>query len=87
MIFIMFQLPCGGIGVDSDTYFNDTFTPAAARSAVGCVVELSMVVADGRLKNGFAVVRPPGHHAEPNQVCHRGGSRLRLLCPQQVAQW
>lgn len=36
----------------------------AARLAVGCVVELAFKVATGELKNGFAVVRPPGHHAE-----------------------
>ncbi|VDK42022.1 unnamed protein product, partial [Gongylonema pulchrum] len=29
------QLPCGGIGVDSDTYFNDASTQLAARIAVG----------------------------------------------------
>lgn len=61
-------MPCGGIGVDSDTYFNDAFTPSAARLAVGCCVELSVAVAEGRLKNGFAIVRPPGHHAEPDQA-------------------
>uniref|UniRef100_A0A8C3KUA4 Histone deacetylase n=1 Tax=Chrysolophus pictus TaxID=9089 RepID=A0A8C3KUA4_CHRPC len=36
----------------------------AARLAVGCVIELVFKVATGELKNGFAVVRPPGHHAE-----------------------
>ncbi|NXW04539.1 HDAC4 deacetylase, partial [Fregetta grallaria] len=34
------------------------------RLAVGCVIELVFKVATGELKNGFAVVRPPGHHAE-----------------------
>jgi len=62
------QLPCGGIGVDSDTYFNDTFTPAALRAAVGCAVELCLAIVEGRVSNGFAIIRPPGHHAEPNQV-------------------
>ncbi|GAB0184545.1 histone deacetylase 9 [Grus japonensis] len=32
--------------------------------AVGCVIELAARVASRELKNGFAVVRPPGHHAE-----------------------
>ncbi|CAJ0962307.1 unnamed protein product, partial [Ranitomeya imitator] len=36
-------LPCGGIGVDSDTVWNELHSPPA---------------------NGFAVIRPPGHHAE-----------------------
>ncbi|XP_072350554.1 histone deacetylase 4-like, partial [Scyliorhinus torazame] len=34
--------------------------------AVGCVLELSFKVASRQLKNGFAIVRPPGHHAEPS---------------------
>ncbi|XP_060732818.1 histone deacetylase 4 isoform X5 [Tachysurus vachellii] len=58
------RLPCGGIGVDSDTIWNEVHSSSAARLAVGSVVELVFKVASGELKNGFAVVRPPGHHAE-----------------------
>uniref|UniRef100_A0A8C5A1I1 Histone deacetylase n=1 Tax=Gadus morhua TaxID=8049 RepID=A0A8C5A1I1_GADMO len=58
------RLPCGGIGVDSDTIWNDVHSSSAARLAVGSVVELVFKVASGEIKNGFAVVRPPGHHAE-----------------------
>uniref|UniRef100_A0A8C2CPT9 Histone deacetylase n=1 Tax=Cyprinus carpio TaxID=7962 RepID=A0A8C2CPT9_CYPCA len=58
------ELPCGGIGVDSDTVWNEVHSSSAARLAVGSVVELVFKVASGELKNGFAVVRPPGHHAE-----------------------
>ncbi|XP_061555911.1 histone deacetylase 5 isoform X2 [Phycodurus eques] len=57
-------LPCGGIGVDSDTVWNEMHSSAAVRMAVGSVLELAFSVAAGELKNGFAVVRPPGHHAE-----------------------
>ncbi|XP_038163788.1 histone deacetylase 5 isoform X1 [Cyprinodon tularosa] len=57
-------LPCGGIGVDSDTVWNEMHSSAAVRMAVGSVIELAFKVAAGELKNGFAVVRPPGHHAE-----------------------
>nr|XP_046260603.1 histone deacetylase 4 isoform X3 [Scatophagus argus] len=60
------RLPCGGIGVDSDTIWNDVHSSSAARLAVGSVVELVFKVATAELKNGFAVVRPPGHHAEEN---------------------
>ncbi|MCP9257356.1 Histone deacetylase 4 [Dirofilaria immitis] len=62
------QLPCGGIGVDSDTYFNDASTQLAARIAVGSLAELALQVAESRLRNGFACIRPPGHHAEYNQA-------------------
>ncbi|KAM6295427.1 histone deacetylase 5 [Aegotheles albertisi] len=57
-------LPCGGIGVDSDTVWNEMHSSSAVRMAVGCLVELAFKVATGEVKNGFAVIRPPGHHAE-----------------------
>uniref|UniRef100_A0A4W6C4V9 histone deacetylase n=1 Tax=Lates calcarifer TaxID=8187 RepID=A0A4W6C4V9_LATCA len=60
-IFVM--LPCGGVGVDIDTVWNELHTSAASRIAAGCVTDLALKVAQGELKNGFAVVRPPGHHA------------------------
>uniref|UniRef100_A0A8C3JH36 Histone deacetylase n=1 Tax=Calidris pygmaea TaxID=425635 RepID=A0A8C3JH36_9CHAR len=53
---------CGG--VDSDTVWNEMHSSSAVRMAVGCLVELSFKVASGEIKNGFAVIRPPGHHAE-----------------------
>uniref|UniRef100_A0A183BVL6 histone deacetylase n=1 Tax=Globodera pallida TaxID=36090 RepID=A0A183BVL6_GLOPA len=52
------QLPCGGIGVDSDTYFNDASTQTAAKMAVGSLVELCCQVVEGKLRNGFACIRP-----------------------------
>ncbi|XP_038044439.1 histone deacetylase 4-like isoform X3 [Patiria miniata] len=61
-------LPCGGLGVDNDTVWNDMHSPSAARIAAGSVIELAFKVAAGELKNGFAVVRPPGHHAETSQA-------------------
>uniref|UniRef100_A0A8C7FYZ7 Histone deacetylase n=1 Tax=Oncorhynchus kisutch TaxID=8019 RepID=A0A8C7FYZ7_ONCKI len=55
---------CSCSQVDSDTIWNEVHSSSAARLAVGSVVELVFKVAAGELKNGFAVVRPPGHHAE-----------------------
>ncbi|XP_069093957.1 histone deacetylase 5 isoform X6 [Pleurodeles waltl] len=61
-------LPCGGFGVDSDTVWNEMHSSSAVRMAVGCLVELAFKVASGELKNGFAVIRPPGHHAEESSA-------------------
>ncbi|XP_046841297.1 histone deacetylase 4-like isoform X2 [Xenia sp. Carnegie-2017] len=61
-------LPCSGLGVDADTIWNEAHSANAARMAVGCVTELAYKIASRDLKNGFAVVRPPGHHAEAHQA-------------------
>ncbi|XP_058163864.1 histone deacetylase 7 isoform X2 [Dasypus novemcinctus] len=61
-MFVM--LPCGGVGVDTDTIWNELHSSNAARWAAGSVADLASKVASRELKNGFAVVRPPGHHAD-----------------------
>ncbi|XP_006888224.1 PREDICTED: histone deacetylase 7 isoform X2 [Elephantulus edwardii] len=58
------RLPCGGVGVDTDTIWNELHSSNAARWAAGSVTDLAFKVASKELKNGFAVVRPPGHHAD-----------------------
>ncbi|QIX02429.1 hypothetical protein AMS68_007946 [Peltaster fructicola] len=40
-------------------------TEQAAKLAAGGTIDLCKAIMRGELKNGFAVVRPPGHHAEP----------------------
>nr|XP_023847648.1 histone deacetylase 7 [Salvelinus alpinus] len=52
--------------VDNDTIWNESHTSTASRMAAGSVTELAFRVAKRELKNGFAVVRPPGHHADPS---------------------
>jgi acetoin utilization deacetylase AcuC-like enzyme len=52
----------GGGMLDADTYTND-FSYEAAACAAGGLVDLTAAVLNGQLDNGFALVRPPGHHA------------------------
>ncbi|KAJ8553717.1 hypothetical protein K7X08_024395 [Anisodus acutangulus] len=47
-------------------YFNDGSSEAAYLSA-GSVIEVAEEVAEGELDSAFAIVRPPGHHAEENE--------------------
>ncbi|PSR81153.1 hypothetical protein PHLCEN_2v6488 [Hermanssonia centrifuga] len=58
---------------DSETYYTDlslyvhpnTFT--AAKLSCGGVIEATLAVARGTVKKSFAIVRPPGHHSEPDE--------------------
>lgn len=61
----------GQQGGDIDTNMMSTtdvivnkFTQLAARLAAGAVVKITHKVCSGELDNGFAIIRPPGHHAE-----------------------
>ena len=52
----------GGGHLDPDTYVvPDSFD--AALLAAGGLIALTDAVLDGHVRNGFALVRPPGHHA------------------------
>jgi acetoin utilization deacetylase AcuC-like enzyme len=53
--------------LDPDTYAGAD-SARAARLAAGALVDLTLAVATGRLENGLALLRPPGHHAETSQA-------------------
>jgi len=48
--------------LDMDTYVAAGSYEAALKAAGG-LIDLTAAVLEGRLDNGFALVRPPGHHA------------------------
>jgi acetoin utilization deacetylase AcuC-like enzyme len=53
--------------LDPDTFAN-AHSALAARLAAGGLVDLTLEVLGGRLAGGFALLRPPGHHAERAQA-------------------
>ncbi|XP_056316154.1 histone deacetylase 7 isoform X2 [Danio aesculapii] len=53
---------------DIGTMWKNPSYAAALKMAVGSVTELALCVARGDLRNGFAVVTPPGHHASRSQT-------------------
>jgi len=48
-------------------YFNG-HSSLAARLSAGNTLALVEAVSRGMVKNGFAIVRPPGHHAEQKEA-------------------
>lgn len=57
----------GGGMLDADTYTNQ-HSNEAAQKAAGGTIDLVNAVVDGQLNNGFALGRPPGHHALPHRA-------------------
>jgi histone deacetylase 6 len=55
------------VQLDPDTYACRD-SARAARLAAGGLVDLTLRVLEGALANGFALLRPPGHHAEADRA-------------------
>lgn len=59
--------------VDSEQYYQELSlyvsqsTPEAARLSCGGVIEAVAAIARGEVEKAFAIVRPPGHHSEPDE--------------------
>ena len=53
--------------IDPDTFYSEE-TLETAKLAAGATIELCSAVAEGRVDSGFALVRPPGHHATSDQA-------------------
>jgi acetoin utilization deacetylase AcuC-like enzyme len=56
----------GGGNLDPDTYTSPRSFDAALMAAGGLIRAVEAVLA-GEIANGFALVRPPGHHATPTR--------------------
>ncbi|THH11513.1 hypothetical protein EW146_g8016 [Bondarzewia mesenterica] len=59
--------------IDSEAYYDSLSlyvhpqTPNCAQLSCGGVIEATLAVARKELRKSFAIVRPPGHHAEPDK--------------------
>ncbi|TCD63038.1 Histone deacetylase hda1 [Steccherinum ochraceum] len=59
--------------IDSEQFYEDLSlyvhqkTPLSARLSCGGVIEATLAVARGQYRKTLAIVRPPGHHAEPDE--------------------
>ncbi|KAG0238770.1 Histone deacetylase [Actinomortierella wolfii] len=65
---LIYTMTCGQLGIAVDTTWNPYYSPMAARVAAGSLIALVDQVVTGRCKNGFAIIRPPGHHAEEDEA-------------------
>lgn len=65
---LTFTMSCGQLGIAVDTTWNPYHSSTAAKVAAGSLINLVDQVVTGRCKNGFAIIRPPGHHAEEDEA-------------------
>ena len=52
---------------EAQSLYVSAETPDCAELSCGCTIQATLAVARGEASNSLAVVRPPGHHAEPEQ--------------------
>lgn len=52
---------------EKDSLYVNNSTAIAARLSCGGVISATKAVVTGVVRNAIAIVRPPGHHAEPDQ--------------------
>jgi len=57
----------GRVAIDPDTFLSNGSINAALRASGGLCFAIEQILSDKTLR-AFCVVRPPGHHAEPEQA-------------------
>ncbi|TVU41527.1 hypothetical protein EJB05_15055, partial [Eragrostis curvula] len=70
----------------ADTYANG-HSACAAKLAAGLCADLASLIVSGRVRNGFAMVRPPGHHAGVKQAmgfCLHNNAAVAALAAQRA---
>ncbi|KAI8147380.1 hypothetical protein BJV82DRAFT_552135 [Fennellomyces sp. T-0311] len=65
---LVYEMACKELAIEVDTPFHPLYTSISARVAAGSLIELADQVVEGSLHNGFALIRPPGHHAEDDRA-------------------
>ena len=54
------KMSCGELGIAVDTTFHPLHSSLSARVAAGALIALVEPIVKGQMRNGFALVRPPG---------------------------
>ena len=67
---------------EENSLYCNKFTNAVARLSAGCAVAATLAVARGEVHSAFAVIRPPGHHAQcgrANGFCFLNNASIATL--------
>ena len=79
----------GHYAIDGDTIVSPQSGEAALRAA-GAVCAAVDAILQGEADNAFCAIRPPGHHAEPNQAmgfCLFGNAAIGAAHARAIHEW
>ena len=62
------EMKCHCLETYHSVYMNDK-TVECARMAAGSAIDLTKSILEGKIQNGIALIRPPGHHAMRKEGC------------------
>ena len=61
------KMTCGELGISVDTTFHPLYSSLSARVSAGALLALVDPVVRGSIRNGFALIRPPGKEKQQQQ--------------------